>query len=120
MGESGKSKRGEIREFWEEAVRLWAESGVPVREFCNREGLATGSDSGDGGIDLLLRREGRTTLVQCKHWKAWRVGVKEVRELRGVVASERAHYGIVATYGSFTEDAIAFANRNPITLVGWP
>lgn len=40
MDESGKSKRVETREFWEEAIRLWAESGLPVREFCNREGLA--------------------------------------------------------------------------------
>jgi transposase-like protein len=40
MDESGKSRRVETREFWEEAIRLWAESGLPVREFCNREGLA--------------------------------------------------------------------------------
>jgi transposase-like protein len=40
MDESSKSKRVETREFWEAAIRLWAESGLPVREFCNREGLA--------------------------------------------------------------------------------
>jgi transposase-like protein len=40
MDESSKSKRVETREFWQEAIRLWAESGLPVREFCNREGLA--------------------------------------------------------------------------------
>ena len=40
MDESGKSRRGETREFWEEAVRLWTESGLSVREFCSREGLA--------------------------------------------------------------------------------
>lgn len=39
MDGSSKSKRIETREFWEEAIRLWAESGIPVREFCNREGL---------------------------------------------------------------------------------
>ncbi len=39
MDESSKSRRAETREFWEEAIRLWAESGLPVREFCNREGL---------------------------------------------------------------------------------
>jgi transposase-like protein len=37
--ESSKAKRGETREFWEAAIRLWTESGLPVREFCNREGL---------------------------------------------------------------------------------
>jgi transposase-like protein len=38
--ESSKSKWAETREFWEEAVRLWADSGLSVREFCAREGLA--------------------------------------------------------------------------------
>ena len=33
-------KQGEAREYWKEAVRLWAESGLSVREFCGREGLA--------------------------------------------------------------------------------
>ena len=40
MDNSSKSRRVETREFWEAAIRLWAESGLPVREFCNREGLA--------------------------------------------------------------------------------
>ena len=40
MDESITSKRVETREFWEEAIRLWAESGLSVREFCNHEGLA--------------------------------------------------------------------------------
>ena len=39
MDGSGKAKRGEAREFWEAAVRLWSESGLSVREFCRREGL---------------------------------------------------------------------------------
>jgi transposase-like protein len=39
MDESSKSKRVETREFWEAAIRLWAESGLSVREFCGREGL---------------------------------------------------------------------------------
>jgi len=39
VDKSTKSKRGETREFWEAAIRLWTESGLPVREFCNREGL---------------------------------------------------------------------------------
>jgi hypothetical protein len=39
VDESSKSKRTETREFWEEAIRLWANSGLSVREFCVREGL---------------------------------------------------------------------------------
>jgi hypothetical protein len=40
VDESNKSKRVETREFWEEAIRLWNESGLSVRDFCAREGLA--------------------------------------------------------------------------------
>ena len=40
MDESSKSKQAETREFWEEAIRLWSDSGLSVREFCVREGLA--------------------------------------------------------------------------------
>ena len=40
MGGSSGSKRGEAREFWEAALRLWDESGLSVREFCSREGLS--------------------------------------------------------------------------------
>jgi hypothetical protein len=40
MDESSKSRREETREFWEAAIRLWQDSGLSVREFCSREGLA--------------------------------------------------------------------------------
>lgn len=40
MDGSSKQKRGEAREFWEAAIRLWTDSGLSVREFCRREGLA--------------------------------------------------------------------------------
>ena len=37
---SSKPRRREAREFWEAAIRLWRDSGLSVREFCRREGLA--------------------------------------------------------------------------------
>jgi len=37
----------------------------------------------DGGVDLVLRKEGRRTLVQCKRWKQ-SVPVQTVREPYGV------------------------------------
>jgi len=40
VDEWSKSKQTETREFWEEAIRLWADSGLSVREFCTREGLS--------------------------------------------------------------------------------
>lgn len=98
----------------------WAEFEELAAEAYRREGYSvepTGGAAGDGGVDLVLRRNGQTTLVQCKHWKTWTVGVKIVRELRGVMASEKADYGVVVSYGTFTSEATAFAQENRITLV---
>ena len=101
---------------WEEFERLVGEA-YRRQEY---DVVHTGSPAGDGGVDLVLRRDGRTILVQCKHWKAWKVGVKEVRELLGVVTSEGAQSGILVTSGSFTAEAVDFASRNAITLVAGP
>ncbi len=73
--------------------------------------------AGDGGVDVVLRNDRGRWLVQCKHYKARRVGVRPVRELLGVVTSEGAAAGIVVTAGSFTPDAQAFARDNAIELV---
>ena len=90
-------------------------------EAFRRQGFAvehTGGPRPDGGIDQRLTKAGAVTLVQCKHWKHRSVGVGVVRELLGVVTSERAQSGIVVTSGRFTAEAEAFADRNPIRLIG--
>lgn len=59
----------------------------------------TGGGGPDGGVDLVLRRGGETHLVQCKQWRAFRVGVDVVRELYGVMAARGAASGFVVTSG---------------------
>lgn len=76
-----------------------------------------GGRGADGGVDLTLVRAGRKTLVQCKHWKKRQVGVKVIRELKGVAASERADGGIVVTSGAFTTEAVAFAREAGVQLI---
>lgn len=39
MGDAGRAKGLETREFWNEALRLWGDSELSVREFCRQEGL---------------------------------------------------------------------------------
>ena len=74
-------------------------------------------DGPDGGIDLILRKNGKKILVQCKHWKKQKVGVKEVRELNGIVAAKGAYSGILVTSGAFTTEALNFAEESPIELI---
>lgn len=71
----------------------------------------------DGGIDLVLRKHGEMHLVQCKQWKAQRVGVQVVRELYGIMAAQGAAGGFVVTSGAFTKEAVKFAAGTSIELV---
>ena len=74
----------------------------------------------DGGIDLQLTRGGETFLVQCKQWKAYKVSVKVVRELYGVMAAQGAAGGFVVTSGAFTAEARAFVQGHNIELIDGP
>jgi restriction system protein len=77
----------------------------------------TGGGGADGGIDLVLRRGGESFLVQCKQWKAFKVGVEVVRELYGVMAAKGASGGFVVTSGQFTAAARQFASGRNVTLI---
>jgi len=99
----------------------WAEFEELIAEAYRRRGYAverTGGPAGDGGVDVVLRRSARTTLVQCKRWKTRQVGVKVIRELLGAMTSERADAGIVVCCGEFARAARTFAEANGIALVG--
>lgn len=104
-----------VREMsWQNFERL-------VGEAYRRQGYRveeTGGSGPDGGVDLILRRNGETILVQCKRWKQAKVGAPTVRELRGAVARDRAARGIFVTCGEFTTEAVAEAQgQPPIELV---
>ncbi|MFC6674068.1 restriction endonuclease [Marinobacterium aestuariivivens] len=76
-----------------------------------------GEQGPDGGVDVHLKKDGQTFLVQCKHWRARSVGVSVVRELYGVMTAAGAKGGFVVTSGDFTEEARAFANGKRISLI---
>jgi restriction system protein len=91
-----------------------------VGEAFHRQGytvIETGLGGADGGVDLVLSKDGKRYFVQCKQYRASSVSVTVVREIFGVVAAQRAAGAIVVTTGTFTKDAIAFAAKQPIELV---
>lgn len=74
----------------------------------------------DGGIDVKLFKIDPNlplAIVQCKAWNVYSVGVKEVRELLGVMAHEKVGRGIFITTGTYTKDALIFGAANPIQLL---
>lgn len=97
----------------------WREFEMLVGEGFRQRGYTVQESGGggpDGGVDLLLRKDGETFLVQCKQWKAFKVSVSVVRELYGVMAARGAAGGLVVTSGQFTEEAEAFAQGRNIRL----
>ena len=102
----------------------WNQFERLIAEFYRRNGATVSPRGGplaDGGVDLVLTYpSGERQIVQCKHWKNRRVGVKPVRELWGVVPDEKADGAIFVTSGSFSPDAIAFANGKTLELVDGP
>lgn len=101
----------------------WREFEQLVGEAFRLQGYTvteTGGGGADGGIDLLLRKGGDTYLVQCKQWRAFRVGVTVVRELYGVMAAKGAAGGFIVTSGTFTDEAKAFAAGRSVDLVDGP
>lgn len=105
----------------------WREFEMLVGEGFRLQGyqvVETGGGGADGGVDLVLSNPGKSGgekfLVQCKQWRAFKVGVDVVRELYGVMAARGATGGFVVTSGRFTDDAISFASGRNVTLVDGP
>ena len=55
-------------------------------------------------------------IVQCKAWNSYRIGIKHMRELLGVMTDQKVSEGVFVTSGTFTFEARAFAARNNIVL----
>lgn len=92
-----------------------------VAEYYRRKGFKVeglGGNGPDGGIDVIAKRQdGEKILIQCKHWKAFKVPVQVIRELYGVMVDRGASGAAVVTSGNFTADAIEFAKSKPIELI---
>lgn len=98
----------------------WQEFEWLVGEAFRQRGFTVveaGGAGPDGGVDILLRLGDEHGLVQCKHWKSYRVGLPVVREMLGAMTAKRARRGWVITSGRFTAEAVAFAAEHRIELV---
>lgn len=98
----------------------WREFEMLVGEAFRRQGYTireTGLGGADGGIDLVLHKEGKVTLVQCKQWKNQRVDVKVVREMLGLLTHHHAAAVKIVAIGDYTADAQRFAEGKPIELI---
>ena len=103
-------------EYWNGLSGLEFEKELGT--LCERRGYKVSFTpiSGDEGVDLILQKNGKTTVVQCKRHKS-PTGPAVVRELFGSMTAFRADNAILACTGGFTKGAKKFADDNSITLV---
>lgn len=98
----------------------WQDFELLVGEAFRRQGYQVreiGGGGPDGGVDLLLYKNGQKSVVQCKRWKTYSVGVSLVRELYGVMTAVHAHECIFVSSGHYTDEAKRFAKGKPIQLI---
>ncbi|PLW83336.1 DUF2034 domain-containing protein [Kineobactrum sediminis] len=100
------------KQFEELVAEAYYRKGYTVRENPNQ--------GPDGGVDIWMERDGESHIVQCKQWKARKIGVPTVREMYGVMVSEGANSVSIVTSGSFTRDAKRFSEGKRIELVDGP
>ena len=72
--------------------------------------------SGDHGIDIMLKKGGKHYAVQVKQYTSSNVGEQEIREFYGSFR-DIAEAGFFVTTTDFTSSAYAWAKQKPITLV---
>jgi restriction system protein len=119
--------RPEVKAWTLEALRWleWKRFELLAARYYEAVGFRaeTVAAGADGGIDVKLFKSDPhkpLAIVQCKAWNARSVGVKELRELLGVMAHEKVGRGIFITSGVFSADAHAFGAANPIQMLDGP
>lgn len=111
---AGSKPPGDLRSLdWFQFERVVAELFVQEGETVQRLGGA----NPDGGIDLVLLRPSGQLAVQCKHWKAWKTGVKQIREFVGAMKDHGATQGVFVCLNECSPEAQALAARQHIEIV---
>lgn len=104
--------RIEWKRFEDLCCAFYVEKGIRAR---------TTALGPDGGVDIHLFQDDAapsqaTAIVQCKAHNS-RIGVKPIRELRGVMVHEKVDKAFFMAPGGFTDEARAFATEHRITLL---
>lgn len=76
-----------------------------------------GGANPDGGVDLVIGSPSENVVVQCKHWRKWMVGVRQIREFLGTLTDSKISKGIFITLSGYTADAKKLAEKHGIQIL---
>jgi restriction system protein len=107
---------GQVEAIAQAAARMnWPDFRAALEQAFARAGYAV--TRGDQGADLVLTRDGRTTLVAAQRWKAARQGEEGLRALHAAAQARGASGCIYVTLGNFSANAERFAKSHHIELM---
>lgn len=95
----------------------WANVQLLLAEAFRLDGFLV-KEIGGESADMVLMKDERTYLVDCRHWRALEVGANAAGELYGAMGRLDAKGGFVVTAGKFTSDALEFARGLNVELIG--
>ena len=114
---------GREEEDWKRHVWYW--KTVSGREFEEKLGqlyqqlgyvVEVTPYTRDGGVDLILERLGKRTIVQCKRWKR-PATERVVRDLLARMGPFAAHKAVVACTGGFEGGVKSLVKKQPLELL---
>jgi restriction system protein len=76
-----------------------------------------GGANPDGGVDLIVESPADKFVVQCKHWRKWSVGVRQIREFLGTLTDTKIQNGIFITLTGYSGDAKQLADKHGIQIL---
>jgi restriction endonuclease Mrr len=81
------------------------------------------SKTSDGGKDVIIKKNGETTYVECKRYgENQKVSRPDLQKLCGVMMVDNVKKGIIVTTSNFTKECIEFSKKNKvfdIQLINW-
>lgn len=110
--------------YWMETASLSYWMGLDGHQFedavaavyrSNGYNAKVSKHGGDGGIDIVLDKDGRRIAVQCKAHKA-QIGPSVARDLYGTMAHLGFDEGIIVSRSGFTAGVYDFVAGKPISL----
>ncbi|MDF9761604.1 hypothetical protein OKW24_003377 [Peribacillus simplex] len=75
------------------------------------------SASGDGGKDIILRKDGYTSIVECKRYTTKKIGRPEIQKFHSALIDIHANEGFYVTTSSFANTAVKYVANKPINLI---
>ena len=94
-------------EFEEEVAKVFRKHGYKAE---------VTKKTGDGGIDIVLHKDGVKYIVQCKHYRN-PIPVSYMRELNGVLGDFRAEKAIMVASSGATKQCHDFMKNKPYFIL---